>query len=160
MSDWAKQMISEIDKKLEGTKLRDQRFFRTDEFKRNVKRIADFSEKCAVCSGERVRIEEVVKTFDEAINVPGKARREYDRLISRISGHLQKEHGFYPPFYFTYLYAFFGMLAGLLLGYFLMKVFPAWDYTLLTAGFVIGLISGYFVGNRKDNTVRAEKKLM
>ena len=57
MSDWAKQMISEIDEKLEGVKLRDQRFFRTDEFKRNIERIADFSEKCPVCSAEKLNIE-------------------------------------------------------------------------------------------------------
>lgn len=160
MSDWAKQMISEIDEKLEGVKVRDQRFFRTDEFKRNIERIADFSEKCPVCSAEKLNIEEVLKTFEQAIKVPGRARREYDRLIGRLSGHLQKEHGFFPPFYFTYLFSFFGMLAGLLIGYFLMKIFPGWDYAMLTAGFVVGLISGYFSGNKRDNRVRLEKKLM
>ena len=109
---------------------------------------------------EKLNVQEVVKTFDQAINVPGKARREYDRLISRLSGHMQKEHGFFPPYYYTYLFSFFGMLAGLVLGYLLMKIFPAWDYAMLSAGFVAGLLLGYFAGNKRDSKVRAEKKLM
>ncbi len=160
MNEWAKQMISQVDEKLEGTKLRDQRFFRTDEFKRNIERTAGFSEECPVCHVEKLNVQEVVKTFDQAINVPGKARREYDRLISRLSGHMQKEHGFFPPYYYTYLFSFFGMLAGLVLGYLLMKIFPAWDYAMLSAGFVAGLLLGYFAGNKRDSKVRAEKKLM
>jgi F0F1-type ATP synthase assembly protein I len=52
------------------------------------------------------------------------------------------------------------MVAGLLLGYLLMKIFPAWNWMMLTLGFVAGLFTGYFWGNRKDAGVRTHKKLM
>jgi len=94
------------------------------------------------------------------VNVPGQTRREYDRMIGRLSIHMQKEHGFYTPFHFVYLYSFFGMVAGLLLGYLLLKILPQYDWTMLAVGFSVGLISGYIWGNIKDKKIRSENKLM
>lgn len=160
MENWAKQLIAKVDEKLLGIKQRDLRFFRVEEFKRNITRVDIFSKSCPVCKREKLNIAEIAQKIDEAIHVPGKSRREYDRIIGRVSSHMQKEHGFFPPFYFTYLFSFFGMVAGLLLGYLLMKLFPVWDWIMLTTGFVAGLLSGYVYGNKKDNRIRIQKKLM
>ena len=160
MEKWAAQIISEVDEKLKDTRQRDLRFFRVDEFKRNVVRAGDFSGSCPVCEKEKLNIAEITQKSDEAVNVPGKSRREYDRLINRLASHMQKNHGFFTPFYFTYLLSFFGMVAGLLLGYFLMKLFPAYNWAMLSAGFVAGLITGYVWGIKKDRQIREFKKLM
>lgn len=160
MEKWATKLISQLDEKLQGTRKRDLQFFRVEEFKRNVERVGAFSKDCPVCEKEKLNIAEISRKMDEAIQIPGKSRREYDRLINRLSSHMQKFHGYFPPFYFTYLFSFFGMIAGLLLGYLLMKLFPEEDWVMLSAGFSIGLITGYFWGNKKDRKVRVDKKLM
>ena len=160
MKNWSEQLIAELDEKLNGTKQRDMRFFRIDEFKRNVERVGEFSKNCSYCEKEKLNIAEISRKIDEAVQAPGKSRKEYDRLIGRLSSHMQKEHGFYPPFYYSYLFSFLGMVAGVLLGYFLMKIFPQLDWIMLTLGFVDGLFAGYFWGNKKDSGIRMQKKLM
>lgn len=160
MKEWSLEQIEQLDEKLKDVKLRDLRFFRIEEFKRNIKRVNDFSESCFECKKEKLNINAIVQKIDEAVKIPGKARREYDRTMGRISSHMQKEHGFYPPFYFSYLFSFFGMVAGVLLGYILMRLFPQIGWVLLISGFIAGMFAGYFYGNRKDKQVREQKKLM
>ena len=160
MGKWAKEIISKIDSKLQETKERDLRFYRVDEFKRNIERADEFSSNCPVCLKLKPEIAAGVEKIDEAIQVPGQERREYDRLISRLSSHMHKEHGFYTPWYYSYLLSFFGMVAGLLLGYLLQRAFPAYDVEMLIIGFTVGLITGYVWGGIKDKKIRADKRLM
>jgi len=160
MEEWSKQTISKLDEKTKNVKQRDYRFFRVEEFKRNIERVGDFSKSCPYCEKEKINIAAIVKKMDEAINVPGKTRREYDRAISRLSGHMQKNHGFFAPYYYTYLFSFFGMVAGILTGYILMRLFPSHDWAILSAGFVAGLITGYAWGNSRDSKIRSSKKIM
>ncbi len=160
MESWGKQTVSQIDEKLKNTQQRDIRYFRIEEFKRNVFRVDEFSTNCPVCRKQKIDVNGVVANIDEAINTPGARRREYDRLISRLASHMQKEHGFYAPFYFTYLFSFFGMAAGIVIGSLLLKIFPAEGWALLTLGFVAGLTAGYVWGGIKDGKIRSSKKLM
>ncbi len=160
MEKWDAQIISRLEEKLKDVKERDIRFFRIDEFKRNIRRTETFSKSCPFCQSQKINITEVVDKTDIAINTPGQPRREYDRLIGRINSHMQKQHGFYTPFYFTYLFAFFGMVGGIVIGYFLLKLFPLHGWALLSLGFVGGLATGYVIGGIKDNKIRSSKKLM
>jgi hypothetical protein len=160
MKNWATEITDKIDSKLEGTRDKEIRFYRIDEFKRNITRVDSFSKNCPICKQQKIYISEVADKIDEAVNVPGKTRREYDRLISSLSKHIQKEHGFYTPYYFSYLYSFFGIIAGLILGYVLMKINPDYFVEMLSIGFIIGLIPSYFWGFIKDKKVRSGKRLM
>lgn len=160
MEEWSKQTISQLDEKTKNVKQRDIRFYRVEEFKRNIERVGEFSKSCPYCEKEKINIATIVGKMDVAIDVPGKTRREYDRAISRLSGHMQKNHGFFTPYYFSYLFSFFGMVAGLLVGYILMRFFPSHDWAMLSAGFVAGLLTGYVWGATKDNKIRHSKKLM
>jgi len=160
MGNWATKTKETIDEKLKDTKEKEIRFYRVDELKRNIERVDSFSQSCPFCQKQKIDITDTVKNINEAIHLPGQTRRDYDRLISRLSMHMQKAHGFYTPFYFAYLYSFFGMVAGLVLGYLLLRLFPDYDWTMLTIGFSIGLVTGYIWGNIKDNKIRANKKLM
>ncbi|HKI89543.1 MAG TPA: hypothetical protein VKA38_10975 [Draconibacterium sp.] len=160
MENWATKTNQTIDSKLEGIKDKDLRFYRIDELKRNIERVETFSKSCPYCKKRKIDISTTIEKIDEAVNVPGQTRREYDRMIGRLSIHMQKEHGFYTPFHFVYLYSFFGMVAGLLLGYLLLKILPQYDWTMLAVGFSVGLISGYIWGNIKDKKIRSENKLM
>ena len=160
MNNWAETIINTIDSKLAGTKQKELRFYRIDEFKRNIQRTDSFSSNCPYCNKRKTDITDQVQKIDEAIHVPGKTRRDYDRLISQLSTHMQKEHGFYTPYYFAYLYSFFGMVVGLVLGYLLLKLFPSYDWAMLSLGFSVSLIASYIWGSVKDRKIRSTKKLM
>ena len=160
MGKWAEQIISKIDVNLEKSREKDIRFFRVDEFKRNITRIDDFSGSCSFCLKHKIDIAGQVETIYEAIEVPGKSRREYDRLISRLSRHMQKEHGFYAPFHFSYLYAFIGILSGLVTGFILYKLFPVYGEAMFLVCLATGIIVTYIAGNRKDSKIRTAKKIM
>lgn len=160
MGNWSEKIIQLTDTKLKGVRDKEIRFFRIDEFKRNIKRVDEFSASCPECKKEMINISEVVATLEEAINGPGKKRREYDRLISRLSDHMRKGHGFFAPYYFSYLYAFYGIVAGFLLGFVLTKLIPANDWEMLLIGVAIGIIVSYIIGSVKDKKVRSQKKLM
>ncbi len=160
MENWAEVMISKIDLNLEKSREKDLRFFRVDEFKRNVSRVDEFSNSCPFCHKHKIDIAEAVESIYEAVEVPGKSRREFDRLISRLARHMQKEHGFYAPFYFSYLYAFIGILSGLIIGYILFRMFPANGELLLLVCIMIGIVGSYIAGTQKDNKIRKAKKIM
>ncbi len=102
----------------------------------------------------------MVPNIYEAVEVPGKSRRDFDRLISRLARHMQKEHGFFAPYYFSYLYSFIGILAGLTIGFALFKLFPLYGELLLSACVMIGIVGSYLTGSRKDNIIRNSKKIM
>lgn len=160
MENWHETIIEKIDTKLGGTSEKEIRFYRIDEFKRNISRINEFSTSCSICQQQKISITEIAENIDKAIHVPGKTRREYDRLISQLSKHIRKEHGFYAPYYFSYLFSFFGITIGLFIGYLLMKIKPELWIEMISIGFIIGLIPSYIWGSIKDKKIRSEKRLM
>ncbi|WP_346856743.1 hypothetical protein [uncultured Draconibacterium sp.] len=160
MDSWSTQLNSQIDEKLIGVNEKDIRFFRIDEFKRNVSRIDAFSSSCHECQQQKQYIQEAVDSIDKAIKNVGSKRRDYDKLISKLSKHMQKEHGFYAPYYFTYMYSFLGIVAGGLIGYLVMNLNPEYQLELFCLGFAIGLLPPYVVGSVKDKKIRRQKKLM
>ena len=160
MGNWSEELHNKIDEQLSGCRDKDLRFFRIDEFKRNISRVDDFSGNCPECQKVRVNITEAVDTIGKAVNHVGKQRRNYDRLISRLSKHMQKKHGFYAPYYFTYLISFFGVIGGSVLGYLLMQLNADIKLELFLIGISIGLLPTYIWGYLKDKKIRKEKRLM
>jgi len=160
MENWAEETIDVINSKLKDTKEKDIRFYRVDEFKRNISRIETNSKSCPYCKKQKINITEISNSIDDAVHIPGKTRREYDRLISQLSKHIRKEHGFYTPYYFSYIYSFWGILAGLIAAYILIQIFPEYWLEMLSIGFVSGLIPGYIWGSVKDKQIRSAKRLM
>lgn len=160
MGNWSKELHNKIDEQLTNAREKDLRFFRIDEFKRNIARIDDFSNSCPACKKAQIDVTEAVNTIDQAVNHVGKQRRDYDRLITRLSKHMQKEHGFYAPYYFTYLISFFGIIGGSILGYLLMQLNADIKLELFLIGFAIGLLPTYIYGYLKDKKIRKEKRLM
>lgn len=160
MGKWAEKINLEIDQKLEKTRLQDLRFFRIDEFKRNISRVEEFAPTCADCKRIQTEISEAVNSIEEAIKSPGRNRRKYDKLIGRLSKHIQKEHGFYPPYYFSYVYALIGIVGGVILGYLLFLIKPELRFEMFSIGISVGLVVSYILGSIKDGKIRSQKKLM
>jgi len=160
MESWSDQVKQVIKTNLGGIKERDLRFFRIDEFIRNIERTEKFYETCPECFKHKNDISAIAGNIREAIKAPGEKRRELDRLTGKISRHMTTAHKFYTPYHFTYLYSFFGMVTGLLLGFFGTKVYPSEDWIALVIGFIAGLLTGQFIGAKKDRAVRKNKQLM
>lgn len=160
MGKWSAKINKDIDQKLENIREQDLRFFRIDELKRNIERVNEFSSSCPDCRRIQTDIEEVVLSIDEAVKVPGRKRREFDRLISRLSKHIQKEHNFYPPFYFSYVYALIGLIGGFILGYLLFVIRPEHKVEMFSIGISAGLVISYIFGNIKDRKIRTNKRIM
>jgi len=161
MGKWSEHTVSQLRSKLEGTKENDLRFFRIAEFERMIKRTDDFSKTCAHCQKLKPEIESVVAVIDQAIHIPGPLRSKYDRLIGQMSKHQRKAHGFFPPYFFTYNYSFWGMLAGSLLGFLLgwIILWKAVGYFVLS-GFALGLLTAQIWGSIKDRRIRTSGKLL
>ncbi|PIF03148.1 MAG: hypothetical protein CR987_00690 [Draconibacterium sp.] len=160
MENWTEKNIATIEEKLKDASTRDKRFFRIDELKRNVERVGQFSDSCGSCNKLKNNIEEVVKIIDIAVEQPGKNRRNFDKTINQLSKHMQKQHHFYAPYYFTYLFSFWGIIIGSLIGG-IPLLFVANDKLLiLSIGFSLGMIVGYFIGNSKDSKIRKENRLL
>lgn len=160
MENWASEINQQIDDKLKKAKEKDLRFFRVEEFKRNINRTDEFAAGCPVCRNQKHDISNTIEYLLEAIEVPGESRRKYDSLINRLSKHMQKEHGFYPPFYHSYIYAFWGLVAGGILGFLLSQIFPLLWETMFSVSFAAGIVATYFVGSVKDKKIRLAKKIM
>lgn len=160
MNNWEKKVLEEMELSLQGVRERDLRFFRIDELKRNISRVAGFSAACPDCRNVRSEIESAMVHLNEAIQVPGQHRREADRLIARLGRHMMKAHRLYPPWHFTYLYSFYGIVTGTLFFLPLVYLLPETHWEILAAGFVAGLITGQFTGGKKDRAVRHENRLM
>jgi len=78
-----------------------------------------------------------------------------------MSKHQRKEHGYFPPYYFSYLYSFYGISAGIAIGAlvgFLIMPDKIWHF--IVPGFIAGILISQFIGGRKDKKVRANKKLL
>lgn len=161
MSKWSQQTIADIQQELEGARESDLRFFRIAEYLRMVKRVDDFSGNCPRCSQYKAEIEQQVKTIDSAINNTGKDRRNYDRHIDQLAKHMKKEHGFYPPYFYTYSLSFFYTLIAIVIGFLASLMFPSTDrWFFVIPAFIIGLLAGQLVGGRKDAKVRANNKIL
>lgn len=160
MEDKSSQLILTINEKLKDARQSDLRFFRIDEFKRNIERVEFFSGKCPICTKEFVNIRNVAGNIHLAIGTPGKERREYDGLINRLALHLQKEHGYFAPYHFTYRYTFYGLMTGLIFGFLLMTILSDYNWSLVSAGFSLGMLLGYIYGGQKDRKIRDQKMLM
>ena len=160
MDKWTESILMEIDQKLEGTREKDLRFFRIDELQRNIERVGRFSGSCSECKRMKSEIESNLPHIREAVEVPGKDRRNLDRLISRLARHIMKAHHFYPPWHHNYLYSFYGLVIGSMAGASIMYMTPGQRWEILAAGFSFGLIIGQLIGGKKDRSIRNEHKLM
>lgn len=161
MKNWAEEITEQLHTKMESINEKDFRFYRIAEFERMINRTHELSANCENCQAFKPEIETVIETINRAIQTPGRLRRNYDRLIDCMAKHQRKDHKYFQPYYFTYSYSFFGMLAGsavgLLSGFIIL---PEAIWYFILSGFVIGLLTARLGGSRKDKIVRANGKLL
>ncbi len=161
MSDWYEKLEAQINDQLRDTRDKDLRFFRVEEYLRMTKRVEDFASSCRECNSFKYEIEKTAGDIGVAIASPGKTRRNYDRLMGNLSKHMRKQHGFYPPYYFTYLLAFvyaFGASVGAFIVSLPFVHLDKWFF--IVPAFIIGLVLGNLRGAKKDSRIRNSEKLL
>ena len=161
MSNWYPEFENEIFQKLKGTKDRDLRFFRIEEFLRICQRVDSYDASCRECNSYKYEIEKQKESIATAVNTPGKERRSFDHLLSKMSRHMKKGHGFYPPYYFMYLYSVMWAAPLVILSLLVSLLFPTiTTWAFLAPAFAIGIVSGQIYGGKKDKHIREQNKLL
>ena len=158
---WLNETEDLFRENLKGIHEKDIRFYRLEEFWRNIQRLDKFSNDCPVCKKMHSEVRETIAGMNYAVMHPGKKRRRFDRALSTLASHMTEEHGFLPPYYFTYRWSALGMPAGALVGALIdLVLFHGHKWGFIVGGTIIGLLIGYVLGGRKDNDMRARKKLL
>lgn len=161
MSDWYPEFEKDIIQKLKGVKDRDLRFFRVEEFLRMAERADNFAPNCRECYSFRLEIEKQKAAIVKAVTVPGKERRDFDRLQTKMSAHMKRTHGFYPPFYFTYLHSLIWTLGMVTIAFLVSFLFAdAEMWMFLAPAFAVGVVVGQVIGGKKDRHIRDAEKIL
>ncbi len=159
MENWYSNYEKDVVHQLEGIKRRDLRFFRIEELLRMAELADKFASSCRECRSFCHQMEKDKESVGKAIREPGPERRELDRIQSQMSDHMRKSHGFYPPFYFTYLHSFIWTALLGALAYVTSLFFPNSDlWNFIAPAFAAGVIIGQVTGSRKDRRIRDSKK--
>ena len=159
MGSWYAGYEKEVVQQLKGTRERDLRFFRIEEYLRMAERADEFSDSCRECHSLCFPMERQKDSLAKAVQEPGRERRELDRLQSKMSDHMKQQHGFYPPYYFTYLHSFTWTVLLMCFAFIASLFFPDADrWYFLAPAFAAGVLSGQITGSRKDRKIRADKK--
>jgi len=161
MSDWYNQYEKNIFSSLKDEKNRDIRFFRIEEMLRMAERTDKYAPSCKKCQSFKNRLNEISMSIKKAVRYPGKERKELDLLQSEMSAHMKKIHGFYPPYYFSYLYSAIGILIFMIIAVIVYLIFPSFSiWNILSISFAAGVITGQITGNKKDNRIKKEGKIL
>ncbi len=160
MENRSVKIVTEIEQQLKGCREKDLRFFRIDEYIRNLRRLSEFEETCEVCRGLLEESEASLGYIRKAIDSPGRNRAALDRLLVKISRHMTRQHLYFPPYYHKYLYSALGLAAGSVVGVFIVLAIPENPWEFVMAGALVGVIAGQFSGGRKDQMVRSEHRIM
>ncbi|PTN08378.1 hypothetical protein [Mangrovibacterium marinum] len=161
MENWYPGFEKKIVDQLKGSNVKDLRFFRIEEYLRNAERTDAQASSCRACYALRNEIEQTADQVAKAVQQPGAERRRIDSLQSRLSDHLRKEHGFYPPSYHTYLQSVYWTVGFMALAFLLTVLFPEVEKAVFySPAFAIGVITGQVIGGKKDRKVRDSNKIL
>ncbi len=159
MGDWYNKFEKKALDDIKDCKGADLRFLRVEEYLRNAERIDDLSSSCKICASIKQKIEDHAEGLKNAINTPGKERKELDYIQDEIINHMRKVHGYYPPQYHRYMQSVYWLCGFMGVAFICTKVFPnIQDVIFYSPAFVIGVVIGQIIGGRKDNKVIKQNK--
>ncbi len=160
MEKQAVKIVNEIELRLRGCREKDLRFFRIDEYIRNIRRLDEFEETCEGCRALQKETEASLVYIRKAVDSPGKNRAALDRLMAKLARHMTRHHHFFPPYYHKYLHSALGLAIGSLAGVLVVLSIPGNPWEFVMAGALVGIIAGQVTGGSKDRVIRAENRLM
>jgi len=161
MSDWYHKYEEKVFNLLKNEKNRDIRFFRIEEMLRMAERADKYSLTCKECLSLKNRLDQGEASLKKAVQYPGEERKKLDNLQTEMASHMKKIHGFYPPYYFSYLYSTIGILLFMVIAFIFYLFFPSFSlWNILSVAFSAGVIIGQITGHKKDNHIKREGKML
>jgi hypothetical protein len=161
MSVWFDKIKIQVDENFEKLHKKDFKFYQVDTFLKLAKKVDEFSSDCIDCKSLKRKIEEASENLDFYLNGEISSRRSYEKILNEISKHIRKTHKVFPKQYNLYSFSFFGIIAGLFLGWLIALLI---DETYLKGGlilgFTVGLIAGRIVGKIRDRKLHQAGKIL
>ncbi len=159
-SEWLQSIELNLNQQKEKIHKRDQRFFQVDQLLRIAERLDKFSVNCQECKDQKPVLHEISSKLADTINSGPSEKREFERKTDPVKKHLKKRHQIFPVYFFVSLYSFLGIASGVVIALLFSLVRPDLLYHGLVTFIIIGLIVGYFYGNKLDWKVRRENRLL
>lgn len=161
MENWYPEFEKSLVEQLQQAKAGDLRFFRMEEYFRNAERIDNQAGTCRQCKALRHDMDRSKEEVGKAVSHPGPERRRLDDLQSRINDHLRKSHGFYPPYYHTYMQSIYWTVSLMAIAFILTFIFPALDKAIFySPAFALGVVTGQIIGGKRDRKIRETNKIL
>ncbi|MEA3446729.1 MAG: hypothetical protein U9R19_18590 [Bacteroidota bacterium] len=158
--DWVVRIEENINTQKENIHKRDVRFFQVDQLNRIAVRLESFENECAECKKHKTALEDISKSLAQYINTNAAEKREFEKKTDAIKKHLKEAHQIFPVYYFVSYYSFVGIAAGIVLGLLVGYVFSEIFLQSIVIFLIAGLLTGYYLGNKKDWAVRRGKRLL
>jgi hypothetical protein len=90
--NWLNNTLESIAAQKQVFSKRDTKKYKLDFLSRLAKRIADFSKECGECQKFQGDISKLAQDLGGLVQSSKEERKNYDRKIKAITGHLQKKH--------------------------------------------------------------------
>ncbi len=159
-TNWKTLILAELDNQRSLLHKRDVSFYQLARFERAIEKIAEHAPQCDSCKKHQVELSEFVPDIAKHINGSAKQKRRYENEMEKLIKHLRLQHQVFPAYYQVYLITSKGFAIGLLVGFLLAFLFPAYFQPLWISSTIAGLVISYFVGNAKDMASRRKKKVI
>lgn len=153
--NWIVKLKENISREKENFSEKDYKYFHIDRLIKVSEHLDKYSSSCRECLKMKEPIFDLSENLSQHINGKVSDRAHFENIFDEAVTHLKRFHNLYPPFYFNYLYTFFGFAAGMLFGslvYFLLPDNPVPKLILIMA--LVGMFIGQVIGRKKDNKVR------
>lgn len=159
MATDTQKLQQEIDDLTKEWSLTKYNFMKISTLKRLIQESEQFSEECTTCKKNTALFADMVKQLpflNEIVH-----RQPYEKKFNGIRNHFHKSHGFIAPDYHVGRYAITGLLSGMLLALgFSYITAGVLVIDVLLMGLALGIITGYFIGFRRDAKFRRVKKML
>ncbi len=138
--------------------VRDYRFYQIEKLKK-IAQLIEQQNSCAVCKDLRLELEQIVDEMNRLINQSGTNRSEYENRVEALVQHLNKQHGVYRMYHFTYRYSTYAVLIAIAIGLLLsFAIYQQFEGMLFLVSIALGILVGNILGAKKDNICRNEKR--
>ncbi len=152
---WYRKLVKDIQEHRPDFNEKQWRTYQVEFMLRIALRVKEASDACPTCRGFQHTLTRLEEEFPELPE--SKAQRHYQAQQLRLMAeHFVKAHRLVPPRYYVRLYAYYGLIAGLLagiaIGFLVLN-----NGIYLPAGAVAGLILGGLYGSGEDTRANRER---
>jgi len=157
-SSWLSDLLIKLEHNRESLSLKDDRFLQINLFNNLITKIDNYSDTCEKCKNYKIDIENYIENL-KAISISTQKQKDYEKFLTELKLHLEKEHKIYPARYFNSIFSFAGMLTGAAIGALTgYLINPKFLWSGILIGWTTGLLMGKIIGIKKDKKLQQQNK--